>query len=344
MQKKYPKVVILPLTYKCNAKCIMCDIWKNELQEELTYKDLKIFFENEVIAQNLLSVNLTGGEPLLRNDLVEIVEMILRACKKLDIITINTNGYFTERYKKIISALCELKGMIRDYKLFLYFSLDGLEKKHDEIRGIDGFFERVQNTFGILEKLKQTMDFSYSVNFTISKANYMEMENVYRYMNSKGIKIDFTYGMESNTYFGNSNNKMIGISGAKEKDFICKQLAKYLEEDGLSYTKTYYKNLIGMINGGKRKIGCIFIDEGIFLHPLGDVYRCWAYDKKLGNIHEKSISTIWNENSNDMYKVEMKKVCDTCYNNCYVNFKRTDTIKRLLNKEEGLWENESCLY
>ncbi len=331
MCEKKPKVVILPLTYKCNARCKMCDIWKQKDNLELDYSELEKLFSDKLITSSLQSVNLTGGEPLLRKDLLEIVELIARKCEKLEIITINTNGYFSDKYYSIIESIAEIQKKYRNFKLNFYLSLDGIGENHDKVRGIPGFFEHLEKTLEIFESLKGKFEFEYSLNFTISKVNYKEMDSVYNYAINRNIPIDFTYGMESSVYFGNEENTNIGMTTQEEKDYVGSTLTRYMSEGHLTYSRAYYLNLIKMIAGGERRIGCIFTDEGLFIHPSGRVYRCWAYDKLLGNIKENTISDIWKINCTVEQLENIKNKCRNCYNNCYINYKRIDSIRNLIS-------------
>ncbi|MGL5576479.1 MAG: radical SAM protein [Sarcina sp.] len=331
MENLVPKVAILPLTYKCNAKCVMCDIWKCNNRQEINIDKYTEFFRDPIIKNNLKSVNLTGGEPLLREDLVSITELIITECNEIETITINTNGYYYEKYETLIKNLYKIKKSVRDFKLIFYISLDGLEHIHDEVRGIPGFFTRVIKTIELFEEIKERFDFSYSLNFTINAYNYKFMNDVFEFANLKNLSIDFTYSMPSATYFNNTNNENIGNYDSQTKQYICDLLYKFLSAGNLSYSRSYYKNLIKMIHGEERKIGCIFNNEGLFLHPTGNVFRCWAYDKKMGNIYEETISDIWKKNNNQYEIQEVKKKCRNCCNNCYINFKRESSIKALIN-------------
>ncbi|MEE8576327.1 MAG: radical SAM protein [candidate division Zixibacteria bacterium] len=76
-------------TYRCNAKCHMCNIWKfpTDIEEELT---------PDIIAKlpgGLGRINLTGGEPTLREDIDELVGILYKKCQKVEI---STNGYYTD--------------------------------------------------------------------------------------------------------------------------------------------------------------------------------------------------------------------------------------------------------
>jgi len=209
--------------------------------------------------------------------------------------------------------------------------LDGIGEVHDKVRGISCFFDHLEKTLEIFKELKEKFEFEYSLNFTISKVNYKEMDSVYNYAINKNIPIDFTYGMESGVYFGNEENTNIGMTTQEEKDYVTSKLKQYMSEGHLTYSKAYYRNLVNMIAGDERRIGCIFADEGLFIHPSGNVYRCWAYDEVMGNVKEKKISDIWNCNCTMEQYESIKKKCCNCYNNCYINYKRIDSIRNLIN-------------
>lgn len=76
-------------TFRCPMRCSMCDIWNNPTnpQKEITAKDLE--------RMPLVNVtNITGGEPLIREDLAELVEVIFKKSKR---VCISTSGFYTER-------------------------------------------------------------------------------------------------------------------------------------------------------------------------------------------------------------------------------------------------------
>lgn len=327
-QLKVPKIAIIPITYNCNAKCIMCNIWKEKQNPEIAFNDLLHLFQDPLIANNLESVNLTGGEPLLRTDLVEVAKALLGTCSKLSSITINSNGFLTDKILNTVRELCALRNEIRPYELLLFLSLDGMYGMHDQVRGVSGGFDMVMKTLRGLQELKKYMQFSFSVNFTINSLNYMDMKAVYKYINQMNIPIDFTYNMSSPIYF-QVDHSASSMSEYK-KDSICNALKEFIDDGDLLYSRSYYKNLIKMIKGSNRKIGCIFTDRGFFLHPNGDIYRCWAFDQKLGNIYHNTFTEIWDSSTALESSVNIKAQCETCYNNCYSHFLRIDSVKSLL--------------
>ena len=77
------------LTYRCPMRCVMCNIWKNptEKKEEIKAVDLKTL-------PQLKFINLTGGEPFIREDLEEIVAECYKHTSR---IVISTSGWFEDR-------------------------------------------------------------------------------------------------------------------------------------------------------------------------------------------------------------------------------------------------------
>src|SRR3974390_1720085 len=106
-------------TYRCNSKCQMCYIWKNptEPQEEVSLETLAKLpggFDN---------LNVSGGEPTLRKDLAEVVELLY---PKARVMEISSNGLYYERLIPIIKKFPKIK---------VRFSLEGDAETSDAIRG-----------------------------------------------------------------------------------------------------------------------------------------------------------------------------------------------------------------
>lgn len=330
MIPKLPKVVILPLTYRCNAKCIMCNIWQEKGSQEISLKRLESLFSENILADNIESINITGGEPLLRKELVDIIRLVATKCKKLVTLTINTNGFFYKKYPNLLSEIQKIQKETKKFQVMFYISLDGPREIHDLIRGKKGFFDNTLKTIQFLKQQTEITNLDVSVNCTITPENYQTMQETYELAADLGVKIDFTYSMESAVYF-NNNEEISTMSYSKEaKEQITTTIAALLASEKLTYNRSYYRNLLRMIHGKKRVISCVFKEEGFFLHPSGKVYNCWAYDQQIGNIYDATLTTIWHSSQAETVRKEIDKTCETCTNNCYVNFKRNDSIKKLL--------------
>jgi MoaA/NifB/PqqE/SkfB family radical SAM enzyme len=136
-----PEMLILSLTECCNLKCITCGI-KKEITKENLDVDVKKIFNILYQAQEMKvkTVVLSGGEPFLVKEIFEIAEYI----KKLKMtVCVTTNGFYSDQ------LLNKIAGSQIDH---LHFSLDGLGRHHDEIRG-EGSYDRLMHAVSLIRQL-----------------------------------------------------------------------------------------------------------------------------------------------------------------------------------------------
>ena len=111
----------LIVTYRCNAKCYMCNTWKHPSKKEEEYEPGLV----DKLPNGLDFINITGGEPFLRKDIEEIVAKALTKTKRL---VISSNGYFTDRTIKLFERFRNQVG--------IRISIEGLPAANDELREI----------------------------------------------------------------------------------------------------------------------------------------------------------------------------------------------------------------
>ena len=131
-----PRFLTFIVTFTCNARCVMCDSWRKPSPEELTTAEIAAIFEQ---LPPLDMVRLTGGEPFVRPDLLDIARLVRQHLVPL-VLHVTTNGFLTRR----IVEFCEQRP--RDLPLNLLVSLDGTEARHNEVRGRDTAWETATDT------------------------------------------------------------------------------------------------------------------------------------------------------------------------------------------------------
>jgi len=124
-----PLAAHIKLTENCQARCISCDYWKSRWQDAID-TDRAIELINEIAAAGIHSLRLTGGEPLLRRDLFQILAQADTSQFKR--IILQTNGLLIKKLHNEINA-----SPISD----LCISVDGMQETNDRIRGIEGYFD-----------------------------------------------------------------------------------------------------------------------------------------------------------------------------------------------------------
>ncbi len=133
-----PTCINLPITDNCNARCVMCDVWKTRSYDEITPEELGRILRDPLF-RNVQHVGVSGGEPTLRKDLCECVEAIMAGLPRIRTFTITSHGFQFRRWETFLPTIartCREHGV--DFRLNL--SLDGIGPVHDTVRGIPGAF------------------------------------------------------------------------------------------------------------------------------------------------------------------------------------------------------------
>src|SRR5262249_44458847 len=123
-----PLNLTFSVTYRCNARCRTCNVWKKRV-DDLSLAEYKRVFDG--IGRTLYWATFSGGEPFIRPDLIDIVLACYERCGPA-IITIPTNGLYQQ---DILEGVARLSGLAPAAKIIINFSLDGIGPRHDELRG-----------------------------------------------------------------------------------------------------------------------------------------------------------------------------------------------------------------
>lgn len=129
LKRSVPLSVPFVLTYRCNGRCTYCGSPSRPAGDEMSPRQTAAVLQ-QVLDAGAERIGLTGGEPLLREDLGELIAVAREAGA---LVTVNTNGLLVEHR---LDAL-------RDVSLLLV-SLDGPSSHHDRLRGLGSFEGAVQ--------------------------------------------------------------------------------------------------------------------------------------------------------------------------------------------------------
>lgn len=147
-----PWYVILYVTSHCNQRCHMC--FQHDMLNTLKRSEEWSLIELQKLAKNLSNLyqlTLTGGEPTLRLDLAEIVEIFYKV-SKVNRVTITTNGYYPDRVEKLIHNIMD---KCKNLSLSINMSIDGIGEDHDKIRGLKNSFKNLIESHKVVKKLQK---------------------------------------------------------------------------------------------------------------------------------------------------------------------------------------------
>lgn len=279
-------------------RCQMCNIWKypTDSKEEIKASDLATL-------PKLKFINLTGGEPFIREDLPEIVEECYRHTPR---IVISTSGWYDERVIKLAEQFP---------KIGIRISIEGLKDKNDELRGREGGFDKGLRTLRTLREMG-LKDIGFGC--TVSNHNSSDMLALYRLSREMGM--EFATAAFHNSYYFHKDDNV--ISNQEEVAANFRRLIKdqLQEPHPKSWFRAYFNmGLINYIHGGRRLLPCEAGTANFFIDPWGEVYSCNGLEKKywmesMGNIHNAPFMDIWN--SPQAQKV--RELVKNCPKNCWM--------------------------
>jgi GT2 family glycosyltransferase/MoaA/NifB/PqqE/SkfB family radical SAM enzyme len=324
---------IFYLTNRCNQRCSHCfysqDINKNisEFSLEEIKKIAKNYYLNtntkKILARNICQ-GFTGGEPFLRNDLLDIISSFRK--EGIKYFQINTNGMLTE---KIVNLSREL---LRQNVLFkIFISIDGLGKTHDKIRNTPGAFQKAIQT---IKELK-TMGAGVETIMTINKLNYKEIGEVMNFLNSN-FNIEPGLQLIRGVSQSNAPFEVRDINDPLEKDILITKdiipelrniLFKLYSEKSIknpfkiaefARKLTYLESHLDILEKRERIFDCLAGKSAAVIYQNGDVSLCEFY-KPIGNLKEVNFNLplLWNNNEARKQRELIKKCF--CHHDCFIN-------------------------
>jgi MoaA/NifB/PqqE/SkfB family radical SAM enzyme len=331
----FPQSASLTITNHCNLRCQMCGQWSQEgyirtnmdsLKHEMTLADWKRVVD-ELAAHDIPSVLLRGGEVFMFPGIVELLDYIHA---KGMYISIDTNGTMLEQFAEDI---------VRIGKIHLTVSVDGPEPVHDNVRGVEGTFQKVKAGVARLAELEAQSEnkISRSICFTISQYNYRHlgvMPEVARSLGLKSIAIVPYY------YFPNWVGKVyqkelrelgclayswIGFhhedSGVDFDEFQ-RQYRQFQATLGEVYSYPYMLldegQYCAWFKDPQSQVGpvhCQNVEKLIDIQPDGSANFCVDFiDYSFGNVKDASIEQLWNgERAEAFRQYRRQKPLAACY-------------------------------
>ncbi len=313
-----PRVISLAVTNRCNSHCIMCHIWKRarELPDiknlEMSGDEIMALLSRPLLSE-LVELDLTGGEPHLRDDLADIVirtgGLKKRFLPRLRSIIVASNGLLPRRvvsnYQKILEGLKDT-----NIDLVSVSSLDGIGPTHDRIRGTRGAFELATRTIGgLLELRKIYPNFFVGIKTTILPYNVNELQAILDFALEKNL-----FHIISSAYF--TEARFINIDKKKELALSPREreeVSKFYSHDALE-TSYFYQTARDLFISGKRQWLCTALHNYMFIDYDGRVYPCEIISTPLGNIKEQELEDIWNSPLAHSWRKSIGKLA--CCHNC----------------------------
>ncbi len=302
--------------YSCNYHCKMCDLplkgdqIKKSGLKELSTVELKRLLK-DFTQIGVSGIGFTGGEPLLRSDIFEL----LAYAKSLRVIThLNTNGFLMD--DKNTEAI--LKSGVDSISI----SLDGATSQtHDKIRGYPGAFDRVVTAINTLNLMRgrNKHHIRLKVAAVINEENIDEVEGLVKL--SADLKTDCLEFIPQQHFSGSGppkNNlpseEFLGKIN-KAVDYLLQHRNNGIKiENSVKHLKIFERSFRNL----KSPLACYAGYNSCALDCYGQIYPCvpWVnWGKAVGNIRNMPLKEFWHSRSYASTRKEIAQ-CRDCYLNC----------------------------
>ncbi len=290
---KLKRINLLVAKY-CNLRCRMCDYRINTIiTKQLSFEQISTLL-NEAADMGLELLELSGGEPMTRKDIFDIINL----SRDLKVKTLMmTNGVLIDEKQAKNLVDCGLNGVV--------ISLEGFEELNDKLRG-QGSYIKALNAIKYFQKYADKMDI-IKVGITLSKYNYQSINQFIKYLVEE-IGVRF---ISINPFNGNMLYEK-NLEKRKEEFEITQYFIPYLKDELeklIAYSKeakieippeNYLMKIPRYFLGESMvpELGCSEPVFGCSIDSNGGVYPCWGDPVKTGNIKVDSIKNII---SSDLY-------------------------------------------
>ncbi|MEM3791579.1 MAG: radical SAM protein [Candidatus Micrarchaeaceae archaeon] len=292
-----PFKLTFSITYWCQSRCLTCNIWQIKPKGELSLEEITEFSKNN----NFFKwIEITGGEPFMRTDILEIVKVFHENCKNLYVLTMPTNSLCSKEM-----VLNKIRGMLElgIPRVVITLSLDGYGELHDQIRGVKGNFSKVMEMAKALHEMESSYrNLSFVFGYTMSKYNQGRLMETYKKVKEElGFvtpnMFHINLGQISDIYYRNSGSEI-----RPENLAASREIAEFIKLRRLSLDpvqiieSAFLKKLSKYALDGKAPMKSRSLDLSLFLDSYGNVYPSIMWGRKIGNIRQTGydIMPIWN--------------------------------------------------
>ena len=314
-----PFLANLAVTYRCNARCSMCDFPMRAGREEYGTDRMKSVID-DLAGMGIESIAFTGGEPLLRKDIFTLIEHVK---SRGALAQMATNGLTLNKSaaEKLVTSGLDA----------LTISIDGATPQvHDRIRGVTGAFDRAvaaaRNVLSAKERLKGNL--SLSISAVIVPDNVDQLHDIVDLAHSLGVDNVSFFSAE-----GIEDNGSFFSAGEREK--IIRFLESLLDKKGVNAivdnSRACLQLLADKYRGKMPWTKCMGGYTTISIDCYGNVFSCYMGLNRgtpIASLEKSSLKDIW---SSEKYRRERKRLlnCHECHYVCHMEINTLFYIRLL---------------
>ena len=316
----HPTVLIFHVTFVCDARCNMCSNWtRGNRKEDMSLEQIEQVFDSP-LWKHIENASISGGEPTTRNDLVDIVRVLIDKLPRLRKLTLNTTGLTPHRGIPMLTKIvqmCHERGVIFSTRV----SIDGVGDMHNEVRRVKRGFDKAEQTIAAMKELQKTYPFNFGISTTIFSMNLDDAENILAWARREKLDIVFNMVRFTEAMLGNADLakdiKPVNEEEQRMRQFFLDRVRHDPLLDGQNYIYMHYADMIA--NGYHRTAPCPFQTQGVMLNPDGGMFFC-ENSNVVGNAVTDDPAAIYFRQASQEHRNWIRdEKCPTCLSPCQMN-------------------------
>jgi MoaA/NifB/PqqE/SkfB family radical SAM enzyme len=313
-----PNRFVLCVTRRCPMRCLMCSIIATRPTREPTVDEVRRILGNRLL-DRVATLVITGGEPTVRRDLVELVGAAIEANRGIEEVWVATNAGDPDVVERQVRGLVALPGYQRLRKLGIHISLDGHGEVHEGIRGLRrGAFARIDEAIARLKRIGAQTPLALQINCTVQRQNVDHLPQLAAYAERLGISIVYTpVDKLSKTDEEYTSSMQIAPEQLATLRAFLDQAPRTVHAlPKLAFWEDFFR----MQQGAPRRFPCVLPYLSVIMLPEGDLYICGTNAEVYGNVYQQPIDEIWtSQRARDLRRAIWGKDCVRCTSSCNVS-------------------------
>lgn len=365
-----PMSITFEVTYRCNLSCLMCpqaidlqnpeSVLQAQMKEDSELKTEEIInVINQASSLGIRRITLTGGEPFVRRDIIDILVAVKR--KNMACYIITNGGLMKESYAREIVRM----GIDK-----ITLSCDGPEEIHNNIRQNKNQFQDLLKAIRMIQAEKRVQKRNVpdlTLNVTVSSLNAGYMDEIVGIAAREKVNVNFGYLFYASAEMESRTRGIYQATGGKIEDQDVPMsirtvnvdlLAKEIENAEANASRMGVKiNIQPYIKRPEELYGHFFDDSHAYvnhcfypwyamrINPYGEVYPC-QMNIVIGNVRDKDLRELWNSDAYIRFRQELRNVgiwprCTKC---CKLNNKMWDRLPQMRWYWDNKGKNDSRQY
>jgi MoaA/NifB/PqqE/SkfB family radical SAM enzyme len=303
-----PLNLTFSVSYRCNARCRTCNVWKKRV-DDLTLEEYRAIFDS--LGRSVYWVTFSGGEPFLRPDLIDIIASCYDVCRP-SIINIPTNGLLPDR---ILGGVARLSRHARDSRIVVNFSLDGVGERHDELRGVPGNYAKLRDVYRALRAAAHP-NVTVGIHAVVSRFNSREMPSLRRHVREEFAPDSFISEIAEERLELDTVGLDITPS-ADEYAPVVDDLVADIDATPTTGTpaviqafrREYYQVAHRTLAEQRQVVPCYAGVASAHVSPNGDVWTCCTRAESMGSLRDAGYNfrKVWSSRSADELRASIRR-------------------------------------